>query len=552
MVPTFVDFQGFRLKDNSFIVKEFAVLRDKKVFHILFSPPFPYSWLNEAEIKQANWLYYNHHGLNWTDGYSPYYRYKDVIRKYVINEEEQQEIFVKGLEKRNWLSGISDYTISNADECEWGDFKLKDSKDKLDLSMCMNHEGLCALKNVYFMKYVSWMKCFTHSTIIGLESIFLFSHFSHQFYILKMYTELRKKFSLIKTEHEYSTWVRECRDRIQELRNDNRNASVGTRQKHFAEIANIKCLLLRASKDKSSIKFGSGSHNAGELIWEELDSAFNSRICSGMVINSSYIEPRSFLLDAEEIVYTRVNQVFDSVNSVKINCVFNGQFVSKDISDDKHVCTKNSVLYKTDNFKEWYRLNIVEILLKELSEFQERDSGWALEKILSLIVNINHYNPLHAGCRIELPAAILHKKAVINIDNEDSACFAWAVTVALFPAIPPAKSYRISSYPHYRSVLDVGSITFPTTLKQIPKFEVDNDISVNVFTMEEVEEEHDCKAKVNIVPLQITKMKRSRHVNLLLITDDQGTAHFLCIRNLPRLISSQISKREHSAHICDR
>ncbi|XP_066590796.1 golgin subfamily A member 6-like protein 25 [Prorops nasuta] len=144
----------FRLKDNSFIVKEFAVLRDIKVFHILFSPPFSYSWLNEAEIKQANWLYYNHHGLNWTDGYSPYYRYKDVIKKYVINEEEQQEIFVKGLEKRNWLSGICDYTISNADECEWGDFKLKDSKDKLDLSMCMNHEDLCALKNIYFMKYM--------------------------------------------------------------------------------------------------------------------------------------------------------------------------------------------------------------------------------------------------------------------------------------------------------------------------------------------------------------------------------------------------------------
>ncbi|XP_066595495.1 uncharacterized protein [Prorops nasuta] len=137
-----------------YLIKEFAVLRDKKVFHILFSPPFPYSWLNEAEIKQANWLYYNHHGLNWTDGYSPYYRYKDVIRKYVINEEEQQEIFVKGLEKRNWLSGICDYTISNADECEWGDFKLKDSKDKLELSVCMNHEGLCVLKNVYFMKYM--------------------------------------------------------------------------------------------------------------------------------------------------------------------------------------------------------------------------------------------------------------------------------------------------------------------------------------------------------------------------------------------------------------
>ncbi|XP_066600001.1 uncharacterized protein [Prorops nasuta] len=221
----------------------------------------------------------------------------------------------------------------------------------------------------------------------------------------------------------------------------------------------------------------------------------------------------------------------------------------KDISDDKNISTKNSVLYKTDNFSDWYRQNIVETILNDLSEFQERDSGWALERILNLIGNIYHYNPLRDGCGVELPPCIIHKRAVINIDNEDSACFAWDVTIALYPAKPPAKTYRTSSYPHYRSVLDVGSLTFPTTLKHIRKFESDNNISVNVFTMEE---ENESTTEINITPLKLTKKKRSRHVNLLLITDDQGNAHFLCIRNLSRLISNQTNKRGHTIHICER
>ncbi|XP_066583784.1 uncharacterized protein [Prorops nasuta] len=305
-----------------------------------------------------------------------------------------------------------------------------------------------------------------------------------------MNNTLQKKFSLVKTESDYRAWVIECRDHIQELRNVKQNTLPGTRQKHFTEIARIKCLLHRAARDKSSIKFGGGNNVAtaavnDKLIWENLDSAFKNRICSGMVVNSNYIDPREFLLSAEELLQTHINIVLNSVNCIKVNCSFNGQFVCKDNSDEKHISTKNSTLYKTDNFSEWYKSNVVQVILHRHSEFQERDSGWALEKIYSLIVNMNHYNPLQAGCQIQLPSSIMCKKAVINVKTSDNACFAWSVTASLYPAQPPAVVSRSSSYPDFRSVLKVGSITFPTTLNQIPKFEVDNDVSVNTFTLEE-------------------------------------------------------------------
>ncbi|XP_066585457.1 uncharacterized protein [Prorops nasuta] len=343
-----------------------------------------------------------------------------------------------------------------------------------------------------------------------------------------MNNTLQKKFSLVKTERDYRAWVIECRDRIQELRNVKQITFPGTRQKHFTEIARIKCLLHRAARDKSSIKFGGGGNNVAtvavddRLIWENLDSAFKNRICSGMVVNSNYIDPRKFLLSAEELLQTHINIVLNSVNCIKVNCSFNGQFFCKDNSDEKHISTMNSTSYKTDNFSE--------------CEFQERHSGWTLEKIYSLIVNINHYNPLQAGCQIQLPSSIMCKKAVINVKTSDNACFAWSVTASLYPAQPPAV---------------VGSITFPITLNQILKFEVDNDVSVNTFTLEE-QDDHQGRERVNVAPLQLTKKKRDPHVNLLMITDEEGTAHFMCITSLSRLLHSQLTKRGHVHHICDR
>jgi len=65
--------------------------------------------------------------------------------------------------------------------------------------------------------------------------------------------------------------------------------------------------------------------------------------------------------------------------------------------------------------REWYELRIVEPILASLEEFQERDSRWALSRILNLTVNANKYNPLHAGCYIKLPREIMMKRAVINV-----------------------------------------------------------------------------------------------------------------------------------------
>jgi len=132
------------------------------------------------------------------------------------------------------------------------------------------------------------------------------------------------------------------------------------------------------------------------------------------------------------------------------------------------------------------------------------------------------------------------KRAVINVQSRDTACFAWAAVAALYPA--EWKAERESSYPHYATVLNLRDIEFPVTVNQIKKFELVNDISINMY----IEKEN------SIVPIRLSEQKRDKHVNLLYVEDGNSFGHFAWIKNLFRLVSSQLCKKDHKKYICDR
>ncbi|XP_071576328.1 uncharacterized protein [Temnothorax nylanderi] len=127
----------------------------------------------------------------------------------------------------------------------------------------------------------------------------------------------------------------------------------------------------------------------------------------------------------------------------------------------------------------------------------------------------------------------------------DNACFAWSVVAALHPA--ERHSERESSYPHYTTVLNLRDIEFPVTLSQIKNFERFNDVSINVYTVEG-------EKTPNVLPIRLTDLKREKHVNLLYVQDprDDNVGHFAWIKNLSRLVSSQLSTHRGRKYFCDR
>jgi len=175
-------------------------------------------------------------------------------------------------------------------------------------------------------------------------------------------------------------------------------------------------------------------YSAG-LGWRAIDAAFERHIVTGAVINSKHIEPRQFFEDARENVLDRVRDVLQKRDVLKINTVFNDEFVADDKSANKSIATRNYELFHLTDLRDWYELRVVEPILASLKEFQERDSGWTLSCILNLTINVNKYNPLHAGCHIQdkVTAGIEIKKAVIDVQSMDNACFAWSVVATLYP-----------------------------------------------------------------------------------------------------------------------
>ncbi|XP_070526693.1 uncharacterized protein [Cardiocondyla obscurior] len=133
------------------------------------------------------------------------------------------------------------------------------------------------------------------------------------------------------------------------------------------------------------------------------------------------------------------------------------------------------------------------------------------------------------------------KKAIINVQSTDNACFTWSIVAVLHPA--ERHMERELSYPYYSTVLNLEGIEFPVTLKQIKKFEQLNNILINVYGIEEQK----------ILPIRLTDVKKERHIHMLYVQHDNADAgHFALIKNLSRLLSIQLNKTKNRKYFCDR
>ncbi|CAH1099678.1 unnamed protein product [Psylliodes chrysocephalus] len=282
----------------------------------------------------------------------------------------------------------------------------------------------------------------------------------------------------------------------------------------------------------------------------KLSHAFKSRIASYRFTNISEnkISYNSFFNDIKQKVLKKISEYLQLHTNLKVNMEVFGIYVKpdKELTDIKSMNSENKIITPTTNLEEIFD-EFKSELLTQASEFTEKESNWSLQEIMFLDVNINRFNSIAASSYIKLPILIIKKNAVLNIENQDNACFAWCINAAIFPAEGDPKNP--SSYPHYDTLLNFDGIDFPVKLKDIRKFENMNNISVNVFGLESYYK--NCKNNYEIVgPLHFTSKRLPTHINLLLITDNEKS-HYCLITDLSRLVRSQKTKHTEKIHICD-
>lgn len=291
---------------------------------------------------------------------------------------------------------------------------------------------------------------------------------------------------LIKTKEDFIRWIKILNRNILLTRkylrinirmNKNKLESHLALFKYYRENLKIKSKQQFSNKTTKSL-----------LIWQDVESCFRHRIRTGSIINLKIKDPVIFFDKAFRIFSSRITKCLKQC-LVKVNVVFLGNFVKPQTgeTDIKHFSTKNRLIDLNTDIKQFYVDHVKTNILTKLEDFQERDSGWALYEILQLKVNINRYDPINVGIStyVEIPKFIQNTKAVLNIRNSDEYCFLWSIVAALNPCNnKKLNPNRISSYPHFSSVLKYENISFPIHLRDISRFEKLNNSSINVFTYE--------------------------------------------------------------------
>jgi len=276
--------------------------------------------------------------------------------------------------------------------------------------------------------------------------------------------------------------------------------------------------------------------------------AFKNRIISYKINNEDddKLNFNNFFATNRGSIRDLILNCLDEHNSVKLNFELFGVY-SKVTNDEykkeiKSFNSKYQIVTKGTNLNDLID-KFIETILKKADEFQERDSGWALEEILFLEVNFAKYNPLRGSTYLKLPREIANKKACINVKNDDEACFFWAVLSALKPV--ERNSCLPETYGDYRDSFNCDNIDLPVNITDIAIFEDQNaNISVNVFGLDDANE--------IIGPLYHTKERKINHVNLLLFFNKETTiGHYVWIKNMSRLVSMQLSRHRAQKFICD-
>ena len=245
------------------------------------------------------------------------------------------------------------------------------------------------------------------------------------------------------------------------------------------------------------------------------------------------------------IVKPRVINLIKSKGSIKVKLILTVRFTKENPATgniDINVysfASKMEIVTESTDISVLYN-TMTSRIFELIQNFQNRGSGWQFDRVEHLDININPYNPLSASSYIELPSSLYMKKAIINVKNEnDNECFKWAVTSAVFPAKEHGE--RLSKQMREDSKkFDWTGIEFPVSLKQIDKFEKQNNYAINVFGYEKV-----------VYPLRISKKNCEQVINLLLIADEE-TNHFCWIKNMSRLLSKNINNHQHKRHFCYR
>ena len=222
---------------------------------------------------------------------------------------------------------------------------------------------------------------------------------------------------------------------------------------------------------------------------------------------------------------------------LKIKIIITSEFTTPMAFDriESHYSHPVKAVLTQNNLSTFYN-NLLDKFKAWVDKFQERGSGFVFDGIKSVKVKLYKYEYQRASSYIPLQ---FKSSNIINVQNKkDNKCFLWSILASLFPANKDKQ--RVTKYKEYENEINMKGIEYPVSIKDIPKVEKQNNLSINVFALE------DQTNKQSLHPVYISNVESKNVIDLLYIESNENT-HYCLIKNLN---SFMCDKNRNKSFIC--
>ena len=194
-------------------------------------------------------------------------------------------------------------------------------------------------------------------------------------------------------------WLSELVSSLEVLEGEVNNPDRSTvmRQRLLARISVMVTLRSCVEDATRSVIVGAGleQQQPQRVRYQEIETAFQRRLRTGVISNVRHLELTDFLNEAETVFIREIQRALHSENTVRVYVLLKSDYVkaSGEDPDTKSFNTKSADIFATTDLREWFNEHVRVPLLRDVEEFQDRDSGWTLLNVL----NLNKFNPIRAS-----------------------------------------------------------------------------------------------------------------------------------------------------------
>ena len=196
-----------------------------------------------------------------------------------------------------------------------------------------------------------------------------------------------------------------------------------------------------------------------------------------------------------------------------------------------HTKSDNEEFMNGSDTDEVIKLRFESFLRKYEENLQEKMEGsdFEFDGVNFLYYDFNKTSINRGGSYIDSPKWLKDKKSTINPKNNDDKCFQYAVTLALNLDNIDNHPERISKIKPFIDQYNWKDIDFPAMSKDWKKFELNNEIALNILYVP-----HNTK-KIHVAYKSKHNLTRVKQIILLMISNSEKW-HYLTVKNLSGLL----------------